>query len=64
MFWLPIVFVCTANAECGFIFDKTYESKSKCMQALQKMEKTLPKENFPTFRAACLDLEVSSGGRI
>ena len=63
MFWLPVIFVCTAGGDCGFIFDKTQESRGKCMTALQRMEKSLPKENFPVFKAGCLDIEIT-GGRI
>lgn len=63
MVWLPVVFVCTATSTCGFIYDQTQPSQNKCMAALQKLEKQLPKENFPTFKAGCLEIEIS-GGRI
>lgn len=63
MFWLPVIFVCATGGECGFVFDKTYDSRAKCVAALQKMEKSLPKENFPVFKGGCLDIEVA-GGRI
>lgn len=63
MFWIPVVFVCTVNSDCGFIYDQPQQSKNKCVAALQKLEKRLPQENFPIFKAACLEVEIS-GGRI
>lgn len=61
MFWLPIVFVCTVDSNCGFIFDKTYSTRAECSKALQKLEKALPQDKFPMFKAACIDVEVTGG---
>lgn len=64
MFWLPVIFLCATGGECGFVFDKVQESRGQCMASLQRMEKALPKENFPTFRAGCLDIEIKGGKNV
>jgi hypothetical protein len=38
MLWIPIVFVCLAGAQCGFVYDTATYTEEKCIQALSVMQ--------------------------
>ena len=38
MLWIPIVFVCLAGSQCGFVYDTPAFTEQKCLQALAVMQ--------------------------
>ena len=61
MIWIPVVFACTLNNDCGFIYDQPQPSMAKCIATLKNLEKKLPEDKFPIFKAGCLEVDLSGG---
>lgn len=59
MYWLPIVFVCLFNGECGFVQDTAHIYQKECEKALNEMVTRMEQEPAVTsFRGTCLQIDI------
>lgn len=67
MFWLPVIFACTAAGECGFYYNASQITEQQCLSQLKAAVDKFKKD--PQIRGAygaCLDVDPpkTSGGKI
>lgn len=54
MMWIPIVFVCLADA-CGFVYDVPSYSEAKCHESLQTMQQDFStRPEVSAFKGTCI----------
>ena len=57
MFWVPVIFLCTVQGDCAFIYGDGYTTKNQCDQALAKALKVIKNDNmYRLSDGACLDI--------
>lgn len=59
MFWLPVIFICFGEGQCGFVNGEGLHTKTQCDKIISETIRIIEKDNkVKAAQGACLKIEA------